>query len=64
MKDFALILIVCLLMLSLFFYCIGKVFADEVHYNTIHTDCGTLHGKGKIGIWFNDDYYLIKIECE
>ena len=45
------------------FFAFCKVLKAET-YNTMHLDCGTLHGKGAIGIWFNDEYYLIPIACE
>lgn len=47
----------------LFFFCFCAIVKAET-YNTMHIDCGTLHGKGAVGIWFNDEYYLIPIECK
>lgn len=64
MKEFFIGFVICLGFLALAFYAIGKASADETHYNTMHLDCGTLHGKGTVGIWFKDEYYLIPIACQ
>ena len=48
---------------SLLFLGFDKLVRAET-YNTMKLDCGSLHGNGKIGIWFNDEYYLIPIACE
>ena len=47
----------------LFFFCFVAIVTAQT-YNTMRLDCGTLQGKGSVGIWFNDEYYLIPIKCE
>ena len=48
---------------GLFFFGCVRILKAET-YNTMHIDCGSLHGSGNVGIWFNDEYYLIPIKCE
>ena len=64
MRQFIAAFIISICFIYLAFYFIGIALAEEVHYNTKHLDCGTLHGTGTMGIWFKDEYYLIPIVCE